>query len=252
MSTTFQTLYGVIFDLTGTLTTLADTEEALLQVGVEEALTFLAEQGIRLPREEFREKYLEALKFAARKSSLEQEEHLATDTLTFLLQFYDYPHVPAEVVQAAVDLVFAPWVAAHRLHPKAHDVLRTLRRRGLRVGILANAQHDRAVRQVVSRLGLTEVVDLVVTSGEAAERPRKPNPAAWEPFWQAWDMLPYEAVMVGDDLVEDVLGALNAQMWTIWVRRRPAGSELERAIRPDAVVKDLPDVLGIIERWEQT
>ena len=248
--TRFQTLYAVIFDLLGTLTRLEGEEERLLEQGIKEALAFLKEQGIRLPHAEFAEKYLEALKFAARKSSLEQEEHLATDTLTFLLQFYDYPHVEPAIVQAAVDRVFAPWVKAQRLYPGVLDVMRRLRQRGLKVGILTNAQHDRAVRQVVAHLGLQEVVDLVVTSGEVAERPRKPNPAAWEPFWQAWDMLPYEAVMVGDDLVEDILGALNAQMWTIWLKRQPAGSELERAIRPDATIARVEEVVDIIDRWE--
>ncbi len=246
----FQTLYGVIFDLLGTLTYLEEDERVLLRRGVQDALHFLQEQGIRLPQKEFSEKYLEALQFAARKSALEQEEHLATDTLTFLLQFYDYPRLDPGLVQAAVDRVFTPWVQAQRLHPGARDVLRTLRRRGMRVGILANAQHDRAVREVVVRLGLDEVVDLVVTSGEEAERPRKPNVAAWAPFWEAWDMFPYEAVMVGDDLVEDILGALNAQMWTVWVKRTSPGTELERAIRPDAVVADLAEVPTVIARWE--
>lgn len=246
----FQTLYAVVFDLIGTLTLLEEAEDTLLRQGIQDALTFLRDAGVRVPEEEFAEKYLEALRFAARKSALEQEEHLATDTLTFLLQFYDYPRVPAETVVAAVDRVFRPWVEAQRLDPAARRVLRALRERGMRVGILANAQHDRAVRQVVARLGLSDLVDLVVTSGEEAERPRKPNPEAWRPFWEAWDVLPYEAVMVGDDLVEDILGALNAQMWTIWLKRRGAGSELERAIRPDAVVTDLADVVSVIDRWE--
>lgn len=246
----FQTLYAAIFDLVGTLTRLEDDEETLLKRGIGDAIAFLAEQGIRVPAEEFATKYLEALRFAARKSALEQEEHLATDTLTFLLQFYDYPRVPQEIVAAAVDRVFMPWVQAQELMPGAKEVLTALKSRRIRVGILANAQHDRSVRQVVARLGLNTLVDLVVTSGEEAERPRKPNPEAWRPFWEAWDVLPYEAVMVGDDLVEDILGGLNAQMWTIWVKRRSAGSELERAIRPDAVVSDLADVVSVIDRWE--
>ncbi len=121
----------------------------------------------------------------------------------------------------------------------------------MRVGILTNTQDDAFTRDVVQRLGLDALVDMVVTSVSTPDRARKPNVEAWTPFWDAWDVLPYEAVMVGDDLVEDILGALNASMWTVWLRRAPAGSELERAIRPDATITRLSDILSIIERWER-
>ncbi len=246
-----QTLYGVIFDLEGTLAYVAGEETALRRAGARDAVAFLRSHGMDLPAAEFVEKYVEALAFAARKSALEQEEHLATDTLVFLLQFYGYPKADPQVVRRAVDLTFAPVVDAYRLYEDAREVLLHLRERGMRLGILANAQDEPAARRAVVRLGLDALVDLVVISAGTEARHRKPATAAWDPFWQAWDVLPYETVMVGDDLVEDMLGALNANVWTIWVRRQSAGSELERAIRPDAVVSRLAEVPEIIARWEE-
>ncbi len=245
----FRTLYAVIFDLEGTLALLEGDEQSLLQVGIRSAVCFLREEGVDLP-EEFEDKYLEALKFAQRKSALEQEEHLATDTLVFLLQFYGHVNLDPGLIQRAVDVTFAPLVEAYVLDPEAEEVLRVLRAQGMRLGILTNAGDENVLGRLVHRLGLDALVDKVVTSVNTPGRARKPNMEAWAPFWDAWDVLPYEAVMVGDDLVEDILGGLNASMWTIWLRRAPAGSELERAIRPDATVARLGDVPAIIEGWE--
>lgn len=246
----FRTLYAVIFDLEGTLALLDGDEAALRRSGAVEAVEFLRQQGIEVP-DEFVDKYLEALTFAQRKSALEQEEHLATDTLVFLLQFYGYAHLDLALIQEAVKRTFAPLARAYALDAETKSVLRTLKDLGMRVGILTNTQDDAFTRDVVQRLGLDALVDMVVTSVSTPDRARKPNVEAWAPFWDAWDVLPYEAVMVGDDLVEDILGALNASMWTVWLRRAPAGSELERAIRPDATITRLSDILSIIERWER-
>ncbi len=247
---TFRTLYAVIFDLGETLARLTESEDNLKREGAQAAAEFLIRSGMNLPREEFVDKYVEALNFAARKSMLEQEEHVASDTLVFLLQFYGYPRPDRAVIQEAVRRTFQPWVEAHVLDEDALSVLSALREQGLRLGILANGQDEAAVWEVVSRLGLDALVDAVMVSAGMEERPRKPNVTAWDPFWKAWDILPYEAVMVGDDLVEDILGGLNTGMWTIWLRRKPAGSELERAIQPDAVVTRLAEVPDVLERWE--
>lgn len=246
-----QTLYGVVFDLTGTLTYLTRPEAELIQAGAIRAVDYLIAQGMSLPREEFTEKFIAARAFARHKSELEQEEHLATDTLAFLLQFYGYPKADRRLIRQAVDLAFAPEVEAHALYADARDTLEALRARGIRLGVLANAQDDRAVQRIVRRLGLDALIDLVVTSAGTEDRHRKPRPDAWALLWQAWDLLPYEMVMVGDDLVEDILGALNAQMWTIWVRRGAAGSELEQAIRPDATVTALAETPAVLQRWEE-
>ncbi len=247
----FQTIYGVVFDLLGTLALTTRPVEAVRRQGVLRSVDFLRKQGLDLPYDEFVDAYIDALAFAERKSSVEQEEHLATDTLIFLLQFYNYSHVPGDLIRRAVDLTFAPDLETYALDPQAIPVLTSLRRREVRLGLLTNAQDDRSVQALVEHLGLVPHFDLIVTSAAAGERVRKPNREAWVPFLRAWDLEPHELVMVGDDLVEDVLGALNAGTWTIWLKRTSAGSELERAIRPDAIVTTLETVPAVIDRWEE-
>ncbi len=246
----FQTIYGVIFDLRETLALSTRPVAEIRREGVRRAVDFLIAQGMDLPREEFEQAYMEALQFAERKSSVEQQEHLASDTLVFLLQFYNYPHPSAELVQEAVRYTFEPDMDAYVVDPEAWSLLEHLHRREIKIGLLVNAQDDEAERRLVQHLGLAPYFDLIVTSAGQPDRPRKPNTRAWQPFIDAWDTRPHELVMVGDDLVEDILGALNARMWAIWVRRTSAGSELERAIRPDAAVNGLADVRQVLEEWE--
>jgi len=219
--------------------------------GVAAAVRFLGEQGLALPQEEFHKAYLDALAFAERKSSVEQEEHLATDTLVFLLQFYGYVNLPAELIRQAVDYTFAPDLSAYEVDSAAFEVLEGLRRREMKLGLLVNSQDEPAELRLIEKLGLLPYFHDIVISAGHEERWRKPRREAWLSFVEKWDMQPHELVMVGDDLVEDILGALNAQMWTIWLRRHSAGSELERAIHPDAIITDLVDVITVIDRWEQ-
>jgi putative hydrolase of the HAD superfamily len=107
------------------------------------------------------------------------------------------------------------WEHAHHfeLYDDAVPAIATLRRRGLRVGLLSNSTRDLDV--FVAHHGLE--VDAVLTSRTHGKT--KPHDTI---FWRMLDLLavtPDEAVMVGDTLEDDVEGARAIGMRAVLVDR---------------------------------
>jgi putative hydrolase of the HAD superfamily len=121
-----------------------------------------------------------------------------------------------------------------------HDVLpmlQTLRVRGWRTAILTNGQPS-AQAAKVRALGLHDLVDHVLYADEYAAG-GKPS---GEPFLAALSRLevaPQNAVMVGDDRVNDIEGARAIGMRTILVAR---GGQPQHDGGADVVIGDLTDL----------
>ena len=138
-------------------------------------------------------------------------------------------NVPEESLDQASRRVMELQVAAesYRVYPDVVPALRSLRQRGLRLGLVSN--HAWRLPELVAALGLGEYFDLVLTSARAGYR--KPRP---EIFRQALDALgadPRTTLYVGDDPVCDVQGAAAAGLRPLWLNRKRPGSIGEGQIR---------------------
>lgn len=105
------------------------------------------------------------------------------------------------------------WVA----FPDVLPALATLRRRGVRVGVLSNASSELVA--FLGRLGLAAHLDFTVVS--AVEGRKKPDRRLYEITLQRADSAPRDLVHVGDMYVEDVLGARNAGVRPFLIERGP-------------------------------
>ncbi len=238
----------VFFDFGDTLTTVERPWEELAAEGADRMAAWLRAQGFSLPTD-FSEHWLAARRFAWQKAIQEQEEYTAEDTLAFLLQIHGYRDVPRELIQRAIDVFFEPERESRRLIPGARETLAALHRSGYRLGVISNATSDRLIQGEIDRFGLRPYLTLALTS--AAAKWRKPRAEIFQMALDRLDVLGYEAVMVGDDLEADIAGAQGAQMWAVWadlVARAGAGPK-PGSVVPDAVIRELPEVIPIIERW---
>ncbi len=91
--------------------------------------------------------------------------------------------------------------------PGAVAVLTDLRRRGLAIAVVSN--WDRSLGETLGSLGLTELVDLVVTSAEAGAA--KPDPRIFHYALERLAVAPGRALHIGDEEC-DRAGALAAGM----------------------------------------
>ncbi len=245
---------GVIFDFDGTLVTLSRPHDALMMEGARAAEAYMRSVGMALP-ENFAEKIVEARRFAEEKSAEEQEEHLADDAMSFLLQFFGYPasRMDPQVLRQAVDIFYAPEMTAWRLRPYVHETLEALQAAGYKLALLTNYNCDRVFQRSVDYLGLRRYFDLCLSS--ASVEYRKPDPTFFQIALDRWECLAYEVVVVGDSLQEDICGGIELGALTVLVRgaTRPQvihdNARLAAEIVPDAVIDDLRELPERIRAW---
>jgi HAD superfamily hydrolase (TIGR01509 family) len=245
---------GVIFDFDNTLARLAEPLPTLLERGAQAAEAYMRSTGMDLPPD-FAANIVEARRFAEEKSAEEKEEHLADDALAFLLQFYGYPasRMDPQVLKQAVDLFYAPEMTGWRLAPGVRQVLESLRADGCRLALLVNYNCDRVFQRTIDYLGLRPYFDVCLCS--AAVEYRKPDPRFFQIVLDRWDALPYEVVVVGDSLLDDIQGGLESGALTVWVDG-PTSSQVEQQnqlalhqVKPDAVVHNLEEVPAFVRSW---
>ena len=116
------------------------------------------------------------------------------------------------------------------LFPGALDLLRELRAAGMKLGLLTNGVSE-THREQIALLQITEYFDAIFLADEVGMV--KPDPLLFAHACTKLRTSPSESAMVGDRYERDILGALDAGLFTIWVNVR--GEPLPRGARPPAV-----------------
>jgi putative hydrolase of the HAD superfamily len=135
---------------------------------------------------------------------------------------------PSEELHAMAMRLRDEQLGRSRFVEHAIDLVRGLRRSGVRTGLLTNGP-SWMQRRKVEILGLESELDAIGISEELGAS--KPDPAAFTATLELMGSAPSETVMVGDHLDWDVRGALAAGMrGAVWVagdddaREPPAGA----------------------------
>ena len=140
----------------------------------------------------------------------------------------------------------APWSrAAEYPYPEALPVLRTLRERGYRMGIIANQCLGSEAR--LERFGLREFFEVICASAE--EGVEKPDPEIFLRALARAGCAPENAVMIGDRADNDVAPAKALGMQTVLIRQGYGGYDTihHEGEIPDLTVDNLPELLEIFE-----
>ena len=118
------------------------------------------------------------------------------------------------------------------------------------VGIITNGAHDEHTDSQLSKvrhLGLSERIQSLTISGEIGVR--KPNLEIFKVACERADVLPEEAMFIGDSVQNDIVGANRASMTSVLINRK--SEELIPKItdeQPDYLISNLHDVLSCLER----
>lgn len=242
---------GIIFDFDNTLARLKRPIDELMREGAKTAEAYMRATGMDDLPDEFWESMVEARIFAQTKSDDEQEEHIAEDTLSFLLQFFGYPasKMDPDVLHRAVDLFYAPEMTAWEAMPGAPDLLRRLHDEGYKLAVIANYSCDRVFQRMVDYTGLRPYLDTSLSS--AAVEWRKPGRDIYDIVLKRWDAEPYEIVCVGDSLKHDIAGGIDLGAQTIHCRMIPLAEDqrIVETVLPDAVVEDLGEIPALVHAW---
>jgi putative hydrolase of the HAD superfamily len=245
---------GVIFDFDFTLAYLATPIDELMEQGAQAAESYMRSTGMDLPAD-FWQSIVEARRFAQEKSEQEQEEHIADDAMSFLLQFFGYPasKLDPAVLARAVDSFYAPEMTAWRLYKGALETLKQLHAGGYKLAVLANYNCDRVFQRMVDYLGIRPYLDVCLCS--ASVEYRKPDEKFFNIVLERWDVLPYEVVVVGDSLLHDVKGGLDLGALTVQCcfgttpQVEHDNAQVSGQVAPDATISDLGQLPVLIYEW---
>ena len=130
-------------------------------------------------------------------------------------------------------------------YPDAEAVLRTLRGRGYRMGIIASQPLGSEAR--LSRFGLRDFFEVICASAE--EGVDKPDPELFRRALTRAGCSPPDAVMIGDRTDNDVAPAKSLGMQTVLIRQGYGGHDIvhNEGEEPDATVNSLTELLELFE-----
>jgi putative hydrolase of the HAD superfamily len=138
------------------------------------------------------------------------------------------------------------WTPHVQHDPDAGPVLAQLRGRGLKLGLLSNTHWPRSFHEhFLERDGLAEYLDARCYTSELPRT--KPHPEAFGAVLGELGVSdPSRAVFVGDRPYDDVYGAKSMGMRGVL---RVNAFVPEYPVEPDAVIKTLPELLPLLDRW---
>jgi putative hydrolase of the HAD superfamily len=149
------------------------------------------------------------------------------------------PEGPARSLGAG-ELQVAMLASLHfRPYPEVPGVLGRLRAAGLRLVVVSN--WDISLHHVLASLGLTALVDGVVTSAEAGVS--KPSPAIFAAGLRLAHAEPAQALHAGDDIQGDVEGARAAGVPAVLVARN--GEQPPPGVPAIPTLDGLPGLAGV-------
>jgi HAD superfamily hydrolase (TIGR01662 family) len=144
-------------------------------------------------------------------------------------------------VMTAAREIYDDWAHHHHfeLYDDVPDALLALHARGLRLGLISNSH--RSLTSFQTHFALDGLLSVVVSSAEFGVM--KPDPRIFQEALDRMQVSPEQAVMVGDSLAHDVMGAKQSGMRGVWLDRSRNGRVEDPTITVIRTLTELADVL---------
>jgi putative hydrolase of the HAD superfamily len=152
-----------------------------------------------------------------------------------------------EPTEAMLSTQFEVWTPHTLTDPDVPHVLRELRGRGIKVGVLSNTMWSREWHErIFARDGVLDLLDGAVYSSEIPWT--KPHAGAFRAAMAAIGVDdPSACVFVGDRPYDDIHGAKSAGLRGVLVPNKSVPTW--DSVTPDATIEGLPELLTHIDRW---
>lgn len=154
------------------------------------------------------------------------------------------PGIPDATITLALRAMYKVTQTNWRVERDAAPTLRTIQRRGFRIGAISNGSYDWNALELLNRAGLRRYFDMVLISGSHGSR--KPDSSIFQAALDYFHAEPQRTVMIGDSYEADILGAGALGMHTIWITRRVPPDTVAVSEQPDATVRTLRGVPGLL------
>jgi HAD superfamily hydrolase (TIGR01662 family) len=141
-------------------------------------------------------------------------------------------------VEAVAREMYEDWASHHHfsVYEDVRDCLEALDRDGVRLGLISNSH--RCLASFQSHFGLDSLFSVAVSS--AVHGYMKPHPTIFRAALAHMQVEAAEALMVGDSLTHDVLGARQIGMDAVWLARGSMPHGRDDDVRVIASLRELP------------
>jgi HAD superfamily hydrolase (TIGR01509 family) len=238
---------GIIFDLGNTLIYFEGSWLEVRPQAAEALYSSLKASGLDLQREEFIDYFLASLNDYHQEREIQLLELTTFRMLQQVLIKLGYPDVSDEFVRSALEAMYAVTQAHWIPEEDALPTLRLLKKSGYRLAMVSNAGDDADVQFLIDKAGLRSYFEIILTSAEQGIR--KPDPRLFHAVLDYWGYTPAQVAMVGDTLNADILGALDAGIYSIWITGRadtPANRDNVDTIQPAASIPTLSELPALL------
>ncbi len=230
---------AVFTDYIGTLT---NAKSYTMQASMAKLHSALVDAGFRTEKEQFLEAYGKAHEKyrLVRFGELREVTNAVwvSETLCTLghpVQAYD------ERLKTALNAFFQDYIESLELRPHAEELLQKIKAT-CKLGLISNFTYAPVVRESMHRLGISGYFDAVMVSQECGWR--KPHSKIFTDALAQLQVKAQEAVFVGDNPSEDIKGAKEAGMRTVFVQSQFFSlKDLQASgVKPDFVASDLWEI----------
>jgi putative hydrolase of the HAD superfamily len=240
----------VLFDLGGTLLYFDGDWPFVFSQGASILTGWFNLSGYHLPEGEFQQAFLDRIQRYYIERDTNLIEYTTAHVLRKLLADYGYQGVPDDQIKEALARFYSVSQGFWHIEADTLETISQLHEEGYHLGIVSNAGDNTDVQTLVDMHGLRNYFQLILVS--AAVGYRKPHPRIFEIALTYWHAKSSQAIMVGDSLSADILGAQNSHIAGVWITRRvnrQANDDHPNTIQPDATIQTLADLPALLQKW---
>lgn len=234
---------AVIFDFIGTLTELTGY---FLENSIDKLFRNLVSNGYNTNRESFFEAYKEAHNKYREIRYGQLVEVTNAVWVSEALNHLGYTTTPQEErIKTAVNVFFEDYLNALKLRPSAKLTLQQLHK-NYKLGLVSNFTYAPVIYAALRKLKINDFFSAVIVSEAVGWR--KPNPKIFQEALERLHVEADEVFYVGDTPLEDIQGATNVGMKTVFIPSQfNSLSDMQKAAQsPDYSVEKLGDIVKIL------
>ena len=221
---------AILFDIDNTLVNFM----RMKRHAVDTAADAMIDAGLKMPKKDFIAKIFETYW----QEGIEDQQ-IFNKILVQVMGQVDYKVLAVGILgyRRAIDAFLA-------VHPHVHPTLTAMAKMGIKMAVVSDAPKLQVWMRIVG-LGISHYFDTVVTFDDTGEK--KPSP---KPFRLALDKLgviPGEALMIGDWVDRDIVGAKGVGMTAVFARYGDEFNTPPKTIA-DFEVQDIAELVEIVKK----
>ena len=170
----------------------------------------------------------------------EARRHIVANAFAELEKKAGHPVPPEALLNTVADRFNQMQEAELRMFPGAHETLDRLKQLGVRLALVTNGAAVPQRKKVV-RFALEHRFDHIQIEGEHGFG--KPEEQAYLHAMSALEVGPKDTWMVGDNLEWEVVAPQRLGIYAIWYDGYGIGLPPDSLIRPDRIIRSLPELL---------